>query len=125
MTTGQPACYSMDASHEQPLLETAMNIHFPQVERKSQSFTHLLVVFAVFTILMMTLSLSRHVEFHWSIPSVSIQTAPIENRDALVTIPAPLPPAEATQAISTPEPDGHAISISIPQAIPAPVLSVP
>lgn len=102
-----------------------MNIQFPQVERKSQSFTHLLVVFAVFTILMTTLSLSRHIEFHWSIPSVSIQTAPIENSDAPIAIPAPKPPAEQAQSISTPEPVGNVPASLPPLAIPAPAPSVP
>lgn len=102
-----------------------MNIQFPQVERKFQSFTHLLVIFAVFTILMTTLSLSRHIEFHWSIPSVTIQTAPIENSDAPIAIPAPKPPSEATQAISTPEPNGNAVTSLTPQLIPAPAPSVP
>ena len=102
-----------------------MNIHFPQGERRSQLSSHILTTFAILMALMFVLSLVRHIDPHWSIPSVSIQTTQIENSDMPVAIPAPLPPAEQTQAVVTPEPAGNAPSILAPQAIPAPVPSVP
>ena len=102
-----------------------MNIHFPQVQRKSQVNSYLLAAFATFTMLMLVLSLSRQVEIHLSVPSVSIQAVQPANSDVPVAIPAPLPPVEQTQAIVTPEPTGNATSILVPQAIPAPAPSVP
>ena len=102
-----------------------MNIHYPQVERRSQLSSYLLAAFAILVALMFVLSLGRHVEIHWSVPSVSIQTAQIENSDMPVVIPAPEPSAEQIQAIVTPEPGGNASSILVPQAIPAPAPSVP
>jgi hypothetical protein len=102
-----------------------MNIHFPQVERRSQLSSHILAAFAILVALMFVLSLVRHVEFHWSIPSVSVQTAQIENSDMPVAIPAPLPPVGQTQVIVTPEPAWKTTSVLVPQAIPAPAPSVP
>ena len=102
-----------------------MNIHYPQVERRSQLSSYLLAAFAILMGLMFVMSLVRHVEIHWSVPSASIQTAQIENSDMPVVIPAPLPPAEQAQSIATPEPDMNAPSILMPQAIPAPAPSVP
>jgi hypothetical protein len=55
------------------LLEADMNIHFQQVEKKSQIFSYILVVFAVFVALMLTLSISRHFELQLSIPDISMQ----------------------------------------------------
>lgn len=102
-----------------------MNIHFPQVERRSQLSSHLLAAFAILMGLMFVLSLGRHIEIHWPVPSVSIQTAQTGNSDIPVAIPAPTPPAEQAQSIVTPEPGGSATSILAPQAIPAPAPSVP
>jgi hypothetical protein len=102
-----------------------MNVHFVQVERKSQLFSYLLAAFAIFTVLMFALSLSRHAELHWSVSAVTVQAAQAENSDLPVAIPAPLPPAEVTQPIVTPEPAGTTPSSLVPQVIPAPVPSVP
>lgn len=102
-----------------------MNIQFPQVDRRSQLSSRILTAFAICMAVMLMLSLVRHVEIRWSIPYVSVQTTQIEHNDIPLAISAPLPPAEATQAISTPEPDGNAMSILMPQAIPAPAPSVP
>lgn len=102
-----------------------MNIHFPQTERKSHLVSQLLVAVVAFTLLMVALHLSRGVEIHFSVPSISIQAVQPANSDLPVAVPAPLPPAEATTANSTPEPDGNATSILVPQAIPAPAPSVP
>jgi len=102
-----------------------MNIHFPQVERRSQLSSHLLAAFAILVTLMFVLSLVRQLEFRWSVLSASIQTAQIEHSDIPVAIPAPLPPAEQIQAIVTLEPDGNTKSIFVPRAIPAPAPSVP
>lgn len=101
-----------------------MNIHFEQVDRKSQTVSYLLVAFAIFLALLFVISRVRHVELHWSIPSVSIQTAQIEH-SMPVAISAPLPPNEATNAISTPKPEGNTMLIAIPQVIPAPAPSMP
>ena len=102
-----------------------MNIHFPQVERRSQLSSYILAAFAIFTVLMFALSLSRHVELHWSVPSVSIQVAQAENNDFPAVIPAPLPPAVQTQASVTLEPAAEAPAVLVPQVIPAPLPYVP
>lgn len=102
-----------------------MNIQFPLIDRRSHLSSHILTAFAICMALMLVLILVRHVEIRWSIPYVSVQTALIEHDDMLIAIPGPLPPAEATQAISTPKPDGNAKAILIPQAIPAPAPFVP
>lgn len=102
-----------------------MNIHFPQVERKSQLFSHLLIAFAAFTVLMLILSFYRQIDLRLSIPSVSMQTAHTAINDGPVPVPAPLPPATQAQAISTPEPIENPSVILAPQVIPAPVPSVP
>ena len=102
-----------------------MNIHFPQVERRSQLSSYLLAAFAIFTALMFALSLSRHAELHWSVPSVTAQVVQTENSGLPVAIPAPLPPTASTQAISTPGLAGNVPSILVPQAIPAPPPSMP
>lgn len=102
-----------------------MNIHFSQVERKSQFYSYLLAAFAVFTALMLTLSLSRHAELHWSLPSTSGQAVQIADDNLPVPIPAPLPPAGQTQAAARPEPVGNTSSIFVLQAVPAPAPSVP
>lgn len=102
-----------------------MNIHYPQVERKSQLSSHMLTAFAICMAMMLVLSLVRHVEIHWPVPSISVQTVQPGNSDLPVAIPAPPPPAEQAQIIVTPEPGGNAASILAPQAIPAPAPSVP
>lgn len=102
-----------------------MNIHFQQVEKKSQVFSYILVVFAVFTVLMLTLSISRHAELHPSSPSVSLQAVHSANTNTPVAIPAPLPPAEQAQTTVTPEPFGNSQMVLVPQAIAAPMPSVP
>lgn len=102
-----------------------MNIHFQQVEKKSQSFSYILAAFAVFTVLMLTLSISRHAELHLSSPSVSLQAVNSENTNVPVAIPAPLPPAEQVQTIATPEAFGNSQAVLAPQAIAAPMPSVP
>jgi hypothetical protein len=102
-----------------------MNIHYPQVERKSQLSSYLLAAFAIFTVLMFALSLSRHAGLHWAVPTVTVQAAQAENSDLPVAIPAPPPPAEVTQPIVTPEPAGNTPSILVPQVIPVPAPSVP
>lgn len=102
-----------------------MNIHFSQVERKSQFFSYLLAAFAVFTALMLTLSLSRHAEIHWSRPTTSGQAVQIADVNLPVPIPAPLPPAGQPQAADTPVPAGNPSSIFVPQAVPAPAPSMP
>jgi hypothetical protein len=102
-----------------------MNILYPQVERKSQLSSYILAAFAICMAVMLALSLVRQVEMHWSVPSVSVQTAQIEHGDMPAAIPAPPPPAEATNVISTPEPDGNASLHPVPQVIRAPMPSVP
>jgi hypothetical protein len=102
-----------------------MNIHFPQVARRSQLSSHIVSAIAILTVLLFVLSLFRHVEFHWPVPSISIQAAQLRNSDMPVAFPAPLPPTEAAQAISTPEPVKDTQPILVPQAVPAPVPSVP
>jgi hypothetical protein len=102
-----------------------MNIYYPQVERRSQLSSYLLAVCGVCTVLMLALSLSRDAGLHWAVPSVSVQAVEIEDSGLPVAIPAPLPPAGQAQAVTTPEPAGTAPSILIPQAIPAPLASVP
>ena len=102
-----------------------MNIHFQQVEKKSQLFSYILAAFAVFTVVMLTLSISRHADLHLSIPSVSLQAVHSENTNLPVAIPAPLPPAEQAQTNATPEPFGNSQAVLVPLAIAAPIPSVP
>ncbi|MEO5886152.1 MAG: hypothetical protein ABIQ77_00675 [Anaerolineales bacterium] len=102
-----------------------MNIHFQQVEKKSQVFSYMLAGLAVFTVLMLILGFSRHIELQLSIPSVSMQAVHSENTNMPVAIPAPLPPAEQAQTIVTPEPFGNSQAVLVPQAIAAPMPSVP
>ena len=102
-----------------------MNIHFSQVERKSQVVSYLLAAFAVFTAFMLTLSLIRDAEFHWFVPSTAVQAVQTIGNDLPIAIPAPLPPAEEAPAIATPEPVGSSPSILVPQVIAAPMPSVP
>jgi hypothetical protein len=102
-----------------------MNIHFSQVERKSQVFSYLLAAFAVFTALMLTLSLGRHAGMHWSAPATSSQAIQTKDNHLPIAAPAPLPPAEQAQAVFTPEPAGTAPTILVPQAIPAPAPFMP
>lgn len=101
-----------------------MNIHFQPVEKKSQLASYLLVAFATFTALMLVLSMSRQVEVRFSVPSISIQAVQPVNSNMPVAIPTPPPSAEATNAISTPEP-GNTSFNPVPQVIRAPMPSVP
>lgn len=101
-----------------------MNIHFSQVERKTPFASYLLAAFAVFTMVMLVLSISRHAELHWSVPSTSGQVIQIIDNNLPLAVPAPLPPAEQAQAVLTPEPAGAAPGVLVPQAIPAPAPSV-
>ena len=102
-----------------------MNIPYPQVERRSPLSSYLLAACAVFTVLMLALSLSRHAGLHWPVPSLSVQAAQTEDSGVPVAIPAPLPPAGQTHAVMTLEPAGSAPSVPMPQVIPAPLPSVP
>jgi hypothetical protein len=102
-----------------------MNIHFQQVEKKSQVFSYVLAAFAVFTVVMLTLSFSRQVELRLSMPSTSMQADHSGNTDVPVAVPAPLPPVEQAQITVTPEPFGNSQAVLAPQAIAAPMPSVP
>ena len=126
MTTGQADLYSVCISLIKTIrFEVTMNIHFQQVEKKSQMFPFILAVFAVFTIVMLALSFSRHAELHLSSPSMSLQVAHSESTSLPVAIPAPLPPAEQDQTTASPEPFGTSQAVLLPQAIAAPMPSVP
>ena len=102
-----------------------MNIHFAQVERKVQLSSYLLAAFAIFTALMLALSLSRHADLHWSVPSTARQVTGSVDSDLPVPVPAPLPPADVTQSTVTPEPPGDSQSILMPQVIAVPMPSMP
>lgn len=102
-----------------------MNILYTQVERKSQLSSYILAAFAICMAVMLTLSLVRHVEIHWSVPSVSAQTAQIEHSNMPIAIPTPPLSAEAANASSTPEPVGNASLHPVPQVIRAPMPFVP
>ncbi len=102
-----------------------MNIHFMQVERKSQLPSYLLAAFGIFTALMLALSLGRHAEIHWTAPATSSQAIQIVDQHLPVAVPAPLPPARQAQAVLTPEPVGAAPVILVPQVIPAPAPFMP
>lgn len=103
-----------------------MNIHYQQVERKSQSFNHLLVVCAVFTILILTLSLSRHIAISLSAPSLSMPVAYMENSELPVAIRAPIAPTAGSAIVATtPHPAGNITVALVHQPIPAPMPSVP
>lgn len=101
-----------------------MNIHFSQVERKTPFASYLLAAFAVFTMVMLVLSFSRHAELHWSVPSTSGQLIHTVDDNLPLAVPAPLPPAEQALTSLTPEPAGAAPAMSVPQAVPAPAPSV-
>lgn len=104
-----------------------MNIHFPQVERKSQLFSHLWAAFATFTVLILVLSLSRHIAIRLSIPSRYMPAAYTENSDLPAVVPAPLSPSTVQViATATPQPSGDnmtAVSAHLPIRVPMP--SVP
>ena len=102
-----------------------MNIHFVQVARKSQLASHLLAALAIFTALMFALSLSRHAELHWSIPSTARQVTQSVDSDLPIPVPAPLPPAEQAQTIATPGLAAETPSILVPQVIAVPMPSMP
>jgi hypothetical protein len=102
-----------------------MNIHFQQVENKSQVFSYMRSAFAVFTVVMLTLSFSRQIELRLSVPSASMQADDLANTNVPVAVPAPLPPVEQAQLMVTPEPLGNSHTILAPQAIAAPMPSMP
>ena len=101
-----------------------MNIHFPQVERRSQVFSYMLAVFALFTLLMLLLSFMRMAELRLPVPGTSIHTAQTEKTNIPVAVPAPMPPMEQAHSIVTPEPVGNTQTILVPQIVPAPAPSV-
>lgn len=126
MTTGQDDCYSMDVRHTQKfVLEAVMNIHFAQLEKRSQVFSYTFIALATFIALSITLGLSHHTELHWSIPSISIPVKRTENTNLPVAIPAATPPVQQIPAIAVPEASENVPSISVPQAIRVPMPSVP
>jgi hypothetical protein len=102
-----------------------MNIHFPQIGQKSRIFFYMLVALTAFIMLSVTLSLSRHTEFQFSIPSIMIHFEQVENINRPVAIPAPTPLFQQNPAIAVPEASGNAQSVSVPQAILVPMPSVP
>jgi len=102
-----------------------MNIHFTQVEKKTQLSFHLLTALAVFIVLLLILSFSRRIELRLSIHSIFMQTAQTESNDVPVPILAPLPPATQAQATATPERAEKPSLILVPQVISAPVPFVP
>ena len=101
-----------------------MNIHLSQVERKTPFASYLLAAFAMFTMVMLALSFSRHAELHWSVPSTSGQVIHTVDNNLPAAVPAPSPPAGLAQPVVTPEPVGAGSAIPVPQVIPAPVPSV-
>lgn len=101
-----------------------MNIHFQQVEKKSQVFLYMLVVVVVFTVCMVISNTSQTVNLRLPIHSASsMQAAYGKISNIPVAIPVPVPPAEQVQMTlaavpsSTPSP--------VPQAVPVPVPSLP
>jgi hypothetical protein len=115
----------LETSNANNLLEVVMNIHIPQVERKSELFSYLLAAFAVFTLLMLSLSFIRMAELRLPVPSVDIYQPQTEKTNMPVAIPAPIPPVEQVQSIVTPEAAANTQSILVPQIVPAPAPSVP
>lgn len=102
-----------------------MNIPFPQVERKSALFSYLLAAFAVFTLLMSSLSIIRMAELRLPVPVIDIHQAQTEKANLPVAIRAPIPPVEQVQLTVTPGPAGNTKSILVPQIVPVPAPSVP
>ena len=102
-----------------------MNIDFVQVERRSQLSSYLLAAFAIFTVLMFALSLSRHAELHWSLPSTLRKAVQTTNSELPIPIPAPLAPTGQEQSLATNEPAAESQSILAPQVIAVPMPSVP
>jgi hypothetical protein len=100
-----------------------MNIHFSQIERRSQLFSYLLVAFAICTLMMLILSFSRYFENRWTMPSASAQMVYSESASVPVAIPAPHPPAEQIQISITFMPSGG--ENPVPQVVAIPVPSVP
>lgn len=98
-----------------------MNIYYPQVEKRSQLSTYLLVVFVICTVLMLILSFNRFSENRWNMSSASSQVVSAESISIPVAIPAPVPPAEQIQVAAAPLPAG---ANPVPQAVPAPAPSV-
>jgi len=99
-----------------------MNIYFPQVEKRSQVFAHVLAAFAISVALMLALSFNQYFAHRWSISSASSEIVSAEMSNVPVAIPAPLPPAEQIQ-VSMMVLSGSADPV--PQAVPVPVPSVP
>ena len=101
-----------------------MNIHFSQVERRSQFFSYLLAAFAIYTVVMLTLSFDRYFEHRQTmLHSTSSQVVQSESGPLRVAIPAPLPPAEQIQISATALPSVG--DNPVPQVVPIPVPSVP
>lgn len=79
-----------------------MNIHFSQVENRSQLFSYLRAAFAICTVMMLILSFSHFFEQRSIIlPSTSSQVVHTESNNVPVAIPAPHPPAEQIQTSDT------------------------
>ncbi len=100
-----------------------MNIHFQQVEKKSQVFSYMLVAMAVFTVSMLILNVGRHSELHQSSPSLPGQRVYTVDSNMPVAIPAPLAPQEQVQMTTTPV--TSTMPAPLPQAVPAPMPDVP
>jgi len=101
-----------------------MNIHFQQVEKKSQVFFYILVVGVAFAISMVILNAVHTNNLHLSIPSsVPGQAAHGGMNSLPVAIPAPQPPAKQVQAalspVASPTPS------PLPQAVAVPVPTLP
>ena len=99
-----------------------MNIHFSQVENRSQLSSYLLAAFAISVVLMLALSFNQYFAHHWSLSSASSDVVSAESATTPVAIPAPLPPAEQIQVSMQPSP---ASANPVPQVVPVPVPSVP
>jgi len=100
-----------------------MNIHFPQVDKRSQLSSYFLAAFAICTAMMLILSFGQFFEQRWSMPSGSSQVVPAESTSVPVAIPAPLPPQDQIQISVTPLRSVNANPV--PQAVPVPAPSVP
>src|SRR5690349_7463199 len=101
-----------------------MNIHFQQVEKKSQVFLYMLVVVVVFTVSMLISNTRRTVNLHLPIAHTSsMQPAYGEISNMPVAVPAPVPPANAAPMATPPMPSST--PSPLPQAVPAPVPSLP
>ena len=101
-----------------------MNIHFSQVERRSQLFSYLLAALAIGTVMMLILSFHQYFGHRGTmLSSTSSQVVHTEISNTPVAIPAPLPPAEQIHLSITSMPDDG--ENPVPQVVPIPVPSVP